>query len=419
MGLLEWCTALLFFFLPIRIFAIPFNVTVDDTNGDQLTHTNVSYTPPASWFTTQDCASCDPCGNDCPPDIELNLVKDSTWHGSTFIPGDSTVFYNATFTFQGTGVYVYCILNAGLADSNMIFYLDGQQVGAYTYSSVNDENLPPYQYSVPVFQFDSLSNDNHTFTLTNGQNSVGNGIPSLVLLDYFQYTTELVEEQSPSSPIPTPTNAVSATTDGGINAKSRNVIIAIAVIAAVLLAAIIGLVFYSKRRLRAYDREVPIKSFDGPSFGEGRLLVEDVTSKSPGEGIVRPLLSPNRQMSSSERATSIDGVPQTSSDSDNQSPSRTPQLGTERSAMSGAFLTPTFVSGAGRAPAPPPGVPILDGPPPSPNHLRMIQESSAMEGRVSYYDEMQVPDPYEQPARSPPPRYWSRAGSFLRGGRSS
>ncbi|EMD37860.1 hypothetical protein CERSUDRAFT_94852 [Gelatoporia subvermispora B] len=316
---LVWCIALLVSCLPTRILATPFNITVDDTNGDPLTLTNVSYTPPASWYTNQDCASGDPgAPGECPPGLQANQAYDLTYHGSAFFAGRSTGL-NATFTFQGTAVYVYCILNAGVFTSNMTFHLDGQQVGAYTYNSVvtDDTGIPPYQYSVPVFQFGSLSNDNHTFTLTNGDVTTEPGPYSIVLLDYFQYTTELTEEQTHSSPNPTPTNTPSLVTHG-ITRKSRDVIIAVAVVAAILLITMFILVFSFMRRLHADGGEVPAKNFDSSSFGENRLMSEGVASNVSGEGFVHPFISPSRQMFSPEHATSVDGALQTSTNLDSQ-----------------------------------------------------------------------------------------------------
>ena len=72
----------------------------------------------------------------------------------------------------------------------MIFYLDGEQVGTYTYNEVNGNS--DYLYSVPVFQLRSLSDQNHTFVLSNGQNSLGNGEHSIVLFDSVQYTSVLL-----------------------------------------------------------------------------------------------------------------------------------------------------------------------------------------------------------------------------------
>ncbi|OCH92701.1 hypothetical protein OBBRIDRAFT_726268 [Obba rivulosa] len=163
----------------ICVSAFQQNITIDDTNGDPFTGEAFVYTPADLWTIGQDC--------ECPPGINPNEIPSSTWHVSTFSAEEPNIRPNATVTFRGTALYVYCILTAAFADSNMTFYLDGQPIGSYSYSFVEEEQ-PVYHYSVPVIQLGSLSDENHTFSLINGLTSAAAGRQSLVILDYIQYT---------------------------------------------------------------------------------------------------------------------------------------------------------------------------------------------------------------------------------------
>ncbi|OCH92700.1 hypothetical protein OBBRIDRAFT_418121 [Obba rivulosa] len=185
----------------IHVSSVPHNVTIDDTNVDVFTNRSFTYTPASSW----DAGSWDaadswvPGGgcDGCLPDFDPTIPIDSTWHSSTFAPSTSSGYPNATVTFRGTALYVYCIVTAAFGNSDMTFYLDGQPKGSYTYDFVAESD-PEYHYSVPVIQLETLSDEEHTFTLLNGQ-ATGEGQMSLVILDRIKYTTELTEDADPSS----------------------------------------------------------------------------------------------------------------------------------------------------------------------------------------------------------------------------
>lgn len=71
------------------------NVTVDDTNGDQSTGAQVTYTPSENWSLGPSCPDCD-----AHPDPSQML--DGTWHDTTFIPGETqSQGLNASITFNG------------------------------------------------------------------------------------------------------------------------------------------------------------------------------------------------------------------------------------------------------------------------------------------------------------------------------
>lgn len=76
------------------------NVTIDDTFGDQLTGTTITYLPPDVWKLGQDCS-------DCFAKLDQTKVSNGTWHDGTFSAvaennGPANRLLTATVTFQGT-----------------------------------------------------------------------------------------------------------------------------------------------------------------------------------------------------------------------------------------------------------------------------------------------------------------------------
>ncbi|EMD41610.1 hypothetical protein CERSUDRAFT_120627 [Gelatoporia subvermispora B] len=174
-------------------YAIPQNVTIDDTRGDELTGRQFLYLPSTAWTAGQNCTSC-------AAQLEPSLAFDGSWHDST-TPADPFTVTTAIVTFQGSAVYVYCITTNDLQLGNvdLTFYIDGEVVGRFldTSQSPADEL---FNYNTLVYSNTSLSLDNHTFIMTNGQNTLQK---SIVLLDFLQYTTD-PDIASPSSLPPTP-----------------------------------------------------------------------------------------------------------------------------------------------------------------------------------------------------------------------
>ena len=71
------------------------NITIDDTNGDPVTHLQVTYTPSELWSAGQDCKSCT---------IRPELAHDGTCHKGIFVPASkSTVklpYFGETLTAE-------------------------------------------------------------------------------------------------------------------------------------------------------------------------------------------------------------------------------------------------------------------------------------------------------------------------------
>ncbi|KAH9922999.1 hypothetical protein B0H21DRAFT_701362 [Amylocystis lapponica] len=173
----------LFTFLSIHSFfatASLQNVTVDDTYGDPLTGEMFVYAPTAEWSIGQDCSSCT-------AHVDANDAYNGTWHDNSAFEATNNHPSNASISFNGTAVYVYCILASDgnsnrLWSSELAFLIDGKQVGTYSWTSTGPA---AFQYDVPVYTNNTLTSGLHTFTLINGATS---GVASLVLFDYLVYT---------------------------------------------------------------------------------------------------------------------------------------------------------------------------------------------------------------------------------------
>ncbi|OBZ79811.1 hypothetical protein A0H81_00318 [Grifola frondosa] len=194
----------LIFSIPIvDVLADLVNVTIDDTLGDALTGEQFTYFPSASWNIGQNCSGCTAHPN--PSDIYLNSWHDGTANGV----GDPGQILTASVSFTGSALYVFCIVTHSFTspdgNSDMSFYIDGDLVGTYLSQPTGDDT---YDYDVPVYANESMSNGLHTFELVNGAVT---GLKSLVMLDYVVYTRD-VQLTSPvlASPSPSPTTAVTS-----------------------------------------------------------------------------------------------------------------------------------------------------------------------------------------------------------------
>ncbi|KAF8988779.1 hypothetical protein BDQ17DRAFT_1179908, partial [Cyathus striatus] len=162
------------------------NVTVDDTNPDPLTGVRITYLPETGWNNGPTCTTCS-----ATPDGRQMYAN--TWHDSTFSPGTiaapPTGPQNASFTFSGTAIYVFCALalastSTFTAYTNMSFYIDGETVGNF---EREPPGMPGYEYNVPVYSNTALPPGQHVLVLENG--NIGNGGDlSLTLLDYLIYS---------------------------------------------------------------------------------------------------------------------------------------------------------------------------------------------------------------------------------------
>lgn len=145
------------------VAGISLNVTIDDTLGDSVTGNQIVYSPADNWQSSSNCS-------ECASTFAMAMVYDRTWTLSTH-PG------NATISFYGSAVYVYCII----ADyAEMAFLIDDLFVGTFTFSPSTE------LYNYPVYTNGELPMGYHTLIIMNGVNETSSG----AVLDYIVYTTQ-------------------------------------------------------------------------------------------------------------------------------------------------------------------------------------------------------------------------------------
>jgi len=159
--------------------AILANRTIDDKNGDSVTGNMPRYNPPDFWNEGNGCV---PCAIHPDPSEAYN----STWHDTQISPNTTTP-RTITMTFNGTAIYVYCIVpnlfNGTAITTNITFTIDGQ-LSDRTFTYIGD-NSTDLIYNVAVYTNDSLKNAEHTLIL---EATPGSYAASTVLFDYVEYT---------------------------------------------------------------------------------------------------------------------------------------------------------------------------------------------------------------------------------------
>ncbi|KAF9457474.1 hypothetical protein BDZ94DRAFT_1273082 [Collybia nuda] len=178
------CFLALFLILPASLATLV-NVTVDDELGDDVTGGLITYLPKDAWNSGPTCKRC-------MTNLDLNQVRNGTWHEGAFgrkrESEDVNIPLIASFSFYGTAVYVYCVLantqHYPNGNSDLTFFIDHQETGSYTRAPPKDA-IEPFEYNVLVFAVDSLLQENHTLTITNGRTD---SPESLLILDYIVYS---------------------------------------------------------------------------------------------------------------------------------------------------------------------------------------------------------------------------------------
>ncbi|KAH7870956.1 uncharacterized protein C8R40DRAFT_618971 [Lentinula edodes] len=238
------------------------NYTVDDSDSSWI------YSPYGAWNIGNDCHGCDAQPN-------ATLAYNHTWHDAAFYAPpnqqtmtDPNVPFTANITFNGTAVYVFCImLNSAtypiFGASDISFHMDGVPVS--TYQNSPTENLDTYTYNVPVFAMPSLKYGTHSLMVQNG---VANGTDALILLDYILYTaddglesitpgpsnivTTNLPTPSPSSPSPSTSSTSSLSVK---NSNARN-FMAIEIAVPIRIVLLLGVALFSlwrRHRLRPLE----------------------------------------------------------------------------------------------------------------------------------------------------------------------
>ncbi|GJE89324.1 hypothetical protein PsYK624_054230 [Phanerochaete sordida] len=177
------CTTAILSCLPFpSILAAQVSVLVDDQDPGVL----YQGSPATPWNIGQTCVACSAT-------IDPKQTYDGTWSDATF-RDDGDVPQSATYNFTGTAIFVYGVQVqlSTRRPADVLFSIDGVMQAPYTFqpSSQNDT----FKYNQPLFAKQDLSNSPHTLVLQNGR--VGGG-PSLVLVDYLVYMSNMSSSSDP------------------------------------------------------------------------------------------------------------------------------------------------------------------------------------------------------------------------------
>ncbi|EJD35800.1 hypothetical protein AURDEDRAFT_188609 [Auricularia subglabra TFB-10046 SS5] len=256
-----------------------FNVTIDDTFGDERTEQNPQYGPD-NWIPRG--LGTVPC-SDCRVQPDSAQAYRGSWHDRSVLAGQdpSTVSMN----FSGTRICVFFILFNVIdweMDTRLRFYVDG--------SNPAD---PPYLYNQLVFDSKDLEPGNHTLQVsTYSKGDIG----STALFDYAIYTTQTDDDLTLNSTQTTqsvvPTAAQSG--DGG-----HSVPLAAAIGGAIAGAFSLALLLAVGCWIRVYQRQrrfrrrqvlslasVPEPYLQASSVEPSTVLLpsqKDVTNRRDGE----------------------------------------------------------------------------------------------------------------------------------------
>jgi hypothetical protein len=219
------------------------NVTVDDVSPI------ITYSPANGWDLGPSCQSCTATAH-----IDKGQVLNQTWHDGTSnrnIDDSGNSLRTASLTFNGTEVYVFCILantrDAPNGFSEMYFLIDGQVAGTFSHTPSN--GAPQFIYNVPVFVANSLSPGLHSLTIQNGQ--VG-GPKSLVLFDYLVYSyDDGSPDSSPSSDPPSSSSATQSSPQATASDCTGRIVGAVLGTIAGVLLVLVGVLWYRQRTSNA------------------------------------------------------------------------------------------------------------------------------------------------------------------------
>lgn len=231
------------------------NVTIDDASPA------VDYYPLSEWNARPGACSS------CQADPDASQAYDGTWHDTSYDPGQSAAPLNATLTFNGSAVYVYCIISHSSGDpdgnTDLHFMIDDDVVGS---TNIPPTGLSTYSYNYLVYS-GQFPMGQHTLTVVNGQDG---GPWSMILLDYIIYTagsdldkpettqstaTDTVTEIATSSGgHSSATPSVSNASDAADGSKSQtHIIVIVAVVVGTLLILAVA-AFFALWRYRSRGR---------------------------------------------------------------------------------------------------------------------------------------------------------------------
>ncbi|OCH86682.1 hypothetical protein OBBRIDRAFT_890317 [Obba rivulosa] len=163
------------------------NFTIDDTFGDPTTGAQFVYLPHWAWTVGQACSNCTSQPN---PAEAFN----GTWHGALPESAGLNSQVNASVTFNGSAVYVFCIVdNTSDQPWSLLFSIDDTplDIREELTTATGDTN---FSYNVMVFHSLAITPGIHTLTVTSGR-----GPASPFFLDYVMYTSVDDDEVANSS----------------------------------------------------------------------------------------------------------------------------------------------------------------------------------------------------------------------------
>ncbi|EIN10606.1 hypothetical protein PUNSTDRAFT_112429 [Punctularia strigosozonata HHB-11173 SS5] len=256
-------------FWAVLVGAAVTNRTIDDEQGDALTGLKPVYS--GSFNYGPECTGCF-----VQPDA--SRAFDNSWHDTTIDPPDTT-FPSVTLTFNGTAIYVFCIVPNTVmyatTMANMTFTLDGDLVGTYFHEPSTSTD---FEYNVPVYTNKSMDNVQHTLKLEAQAGTNG----SYLSFDYAIYTFDDTPTTTSASSVgPTPsheTSSNSPTASSGSDHKSAPIgAIVGGVVGGVALVVALLLVFFCLRRRGKHsgiDTVRPARHGEHAELDEAAIKIE-------------------------------------------------------------------------------------------------------------------------------------------------
>ncbi|KAK0219260.1 hypothetical protein IW262DRAFT_1087623 [Armillaria fumosa] len=169
------------------------NHTIDNTFGDELTGSQVEYSPPsnAGALIWKNVSQCDNCA--IAPSASSAMYY--TWTSATYYPALGNV--TAEMSFHGSAIYIYLILSnypttTGLvSDVTCDFRVDGKIAGSFRH---NTDGSYQFEYGVLAYSNATLDDDDHSFLI-----EISGPDPSFLIFDYAVYTNTEVSITFPAA----------------------------------------------------------------------------------------------------------------------------------------------------------------------------------------------------------------------------
>ncbi|KAH7106632.1 hypothetical protein BKA62DRAFT_687716 [Auriculariales sp. MPI-PUGE-AT-0066] len=189
------------------------NVTIDDTNGDEVTGEKPVYSgaTDTTWAAKVAGDDCAQCKSETKPDAAQMHM--GTWHDSTaYVNQDAA---KVEFTFTGTAVYIFATLPSddvtGYTQNHLYLTVDGSRRDTFDY--IPDNTTTGYRYQQNVMSALNLQSGSHTVTIVSNETAVGDYMmASIFLFDYAIYTTEDASSSTSSTASSPGTTASSSQT---------------------------------------------------------------------------------------------------------------------------------------------------------------------------------------------------------------